>query len=152
MNSLGGHDTMETLKTCITAGDCYAGSISITTDAGIHLQSVSRCCHDDLCNRLEVTLPAMNLTSNGLQCPVCFAFGSDHCEGTETLNCTGADSHCITVSGMLNSAGSPSRFSAKGCSTQTACSLPLGMGLYSAGIIFNLSRITCSPASNASSG
>ncbi|XP_062996731.1 phospholipase A2 inhibitor and Ly6/PLAUR domain-containing protein-like [Elgaria multicarinata webbii] len=150
MNSLGGGDTVETLKTCIAAADCYAGSISITTNGGIHLQSVSSCCQDDNCNRWELNLPPMNLTSNGLQCPVCFAFGSDHCEGTETLSCTGVDNHCITVSGMLNAGGLPSLFTARGCSTETACSLPLGMGLYSAGVLFKLNQVVCNPALKAS--
>ncbi|KAJ6615901.1 hypothetical protein lerEdw1_015113, partial [Lerista edwardsae] len=151
-NSLGGSDTTETLKTCIAAADCYAGSISITTDATVHLQSISSCCQDDLCNRRELSLPPVNLTSNGLQCPVCFAFGADHCDGIETLGCAGADSHCISVAGMMSTGGGPSRFTARGCSTGTACSLPLGIGLYSAGTVFNLSRVTCSPQPKASRG
>ncbi|CAI5781070.1 A2 inhibitor and Ly6 PLAUR domain-containing [Podarcis lilfordi] len=149
MNSLGGDDTTETLKTCIAAEDCYSGSISVTTNAGLHLQSISSCCQDDLCNRWELTLPPTNLTSNGLQCPACSVFGSSHCKATEMLNCTGTDNRCIMVSGTLNAGGLPSTFTARGCSTETACSLPLGTALYSAGVIFNLDKVSCSPAPKA---
>nr|XP_056702310.1 phospholipase A2 inhibitor and Ly6/PLAUR domain-containing protein-like [Euleptes europaea] len=149
-NSLGGGDTTETLKTCIPAGDCYAGSISITTGAGVHIRSISRCCQDDLCNQWALNLPPMNLNRNGQRCPVCFAFESNHCEGNETLTCMGADNHCVSVSGTLNIAGQLSPFAARGCGTATVCSLPLGVGLYSAGVIFTLEKVLCSPAPNTS--
>ncbi|KAH0631447.1 hypothetical protein JD844_005776 [Phrynosoma platyrhinos] len=148
----GGSNTVETLKTCVAANDCYAGSISITTNAGLHLESISSCCQDNLCNHRELNLPPVNLTANGLECPVCFVFGSDHCEGMEFLSCTGVASHCITVSGTLQAGGLPSLFIARGCSTETACSLPLGRGLYSTGIIYNLNRLECNPASKARNG
>ncbi|XP_015268600.1 PREDICTED: phospholipase A2 inhibitor and Ly6/PLAUR domain-containing protein-like [Gekko japonicus] len=169
-NSLGGGDTTETLKTCIAAADCYAGSISISTGAGVQIRSISRCCQDDLCNqwalnqrvlRDDVTserrhctghiVPPLNLNPNSLRCPVCFAFESNHCEGNETLACTGVDNHCVSVSGTLNIAGHLSPFAARGCGTATACTLPLGVGLYSAGVIFTLDKVLCSPAPNAGS-
>ncbi|KAJ7304107.1 hypothetical protein JRQ81_011631 [Phrynocephalus forsythii] len=101
MNSLSGEST-ETLKACITAASCYAGFISVTTNAGLHMESVSSCCQYDLCNRWDLNLPPKNGTSNGLECPVCFIFGSGHCEETESLKCVGLANHCITVSGTLN--------------------------------------------------
>uniref|UniRef100_A0ABM5ESB8 Phospholipase A2 inhibitor gamma subunit B-like n=1 Tax=Pogona vitticeps TaxID=103695 RepID=A0ABM5ESB8_9SAUR len=104
MNSLSGSDTTKTLKTCIGAADCYAGSISITTNAGLHLESISSCCQYDHCNRWD-------------------------------LNC-----------------GPPSKFTAQGCSTESACSLPLQTGLYSAGVIFNLDQVECSLPRKVSSG
>ncbi|KAL8219593.1 UNVERIFIED_CONTAM: hypothetical protein K2H54_028227 [Gekko kuhli] len=150
-NSLGGGDTTETLKTCIAAADCYAGSISINTGAGVQIRSISRCCQDDLCNQWALNLPPLNLNPNGLRCPVCFAFESNYCEGNETLACTGVDNHCVSVSGTLNIAGHLSPFAARGCGTATACSLPLGVGLYSAGVVFTLDKVLCSPAPNAGS-
>ncbi|XP_078236435.1 phospholipase A2 inhibitor and Ly6/PLAUR domain-containing protein-like isoform X1 [Pogona vitticeps] len=152
MNSLSGSDTTETLKTCIGAADCYAGSISITTNAGLHLESISSCCQYDHCNRWDLNLAPRNITPSGLECPVCFMFGSGHCEGTEFLRCAGLASHCITVSGMLNAGGPPSKFTAQGCSTESACSLPLQTGLYSAGVIFNLDQVECSLPRKVSSG
>ncbi|XP_048357977.1 phospholipase A2 inhibitor and Ly6/PLAUR domain-containing protein-like [Sphaerodactylus townsendi] len=144
-NILGGGDTTETLKSCVAADDCYAGSISLSTGAGVHIRSFSRCCQDDLCNQWALNLPPANLNPNGLRCPVCLALESNHCEGNETLTCTGADNHCVFVSGTVNIAGQPSLFAARGCGTATTCSLPLRVGLYSASIVFTLDKVLCSP-------
>nr|XP_060639704.1 phospholipase A2 inhibitor and Ly6/PLAUR domain-containing protein-like [Anolis sagrei ordinatus] len=152
MNSLGGSNNIETLKACVAAEDCYAGSISVTTNAGLHLESISSCCHDNLCNRQDLNLLPVNLTANGLECPVCFAFGSDHCEGTEFLSCTGEASYCITVSGTLRAGGLPSSFAARGCSTEIACTLPLKTALYTTGLVFNLDSMECSSALKARKG
>ncbi|KAF7242524.1 phospholipase A2 inhibitor and Ly6/PLAUR domain-containing protein [Varanus komodoensis] len=150
MNSLGDGDATETIKTCIPGDDCYASPISITTDGGLHIRSVSSCCRDDNCNRRELNLPPTNQTSNGVQCPVCVGFGSDHCIGAEALGCTGVDDRCISVSGMLNTGGLPTQFSARGCGTEAACFLPLGRSLYTAGVVFKLDQVVCSPAAKAS--
>lgn len=50
----GDGETTETLKTCIAADNCYAGSISFTTDAGVHMRSASTCCQDSFCNQREL--------------------------------------------------------------------------------------------------
>uniref|UniRef100_A0ACB8FS77 Uncharacterized protein n=1 Tax=Sphaerodactylus townsendi TaxID=933632 RepID=A0ACB8FS77_9SAUR len=92
-----------------------------------------------------LNLPPANLNPNGLRCPVCLALESNHCEGNETLTCTGADNHCVFVSGTVNIAGQPSLFAARGCGTATTCSLPLRVGLYSASIVFTLDKVLCSP-------
>ncbi|XP_015746273.2 phospholipase A2 inhibitor and Ly6/PLAUR domain-containing protein [Python bivittatus] len=151
ISSLGADKITETIKTCIAGSNCQPGPISVTINSEIHFWSTSSCCQDDLCNSKKLDLPPVNTTPNGLTCSACFNIGFDQCEMVDSLNCTGEDNHCITTSGTLSIGDNPVPFAAKGCSSASACSLPLETSIYSAGVTFHLNKIGCKPATRASS-
>ncbi|XP_063168240.1 phospholipase A2 inhibitor and Ly6/PLAUR domain-containing protein-like [Candoia aspera] len=152
INSLGAEKMTETVKTCTAGRACQPEPVSVTINSDIHFWSTSSCCRDDLCNSKKLNVPPVNTTPNGLTCPACFNLGFDQCEVIESLSCTGEDNHCITSSGTLSTGGiTPMIFAARGCSSASACSLPLKTSIYTAGITFHLNKIGCNPARRASS-
>ncbi|CAM5176276.1 unnamed protein product, partial [Eretmochelys imbricata] len=65
------------------------------TAGAYRLRWNSTCCRADRCNLPEITLQPSSGVPNGLQCPSCFARGSDVCVPSEVLNCTGLQTQCI---------------------------------------------------------
>nr|XP_020668435.1 phospholipase A2 inhibitor and Ly6/PLAUR domain-containing protein-like isoform X1 [Pogona vitticeps]XP_020668437.1 phospholipase A2 inhibitor and Ly6/PLAUR domain-containing protein-like isoform X1 [Pogona vitticeps] len=153
-NNLAGTKTSGLYKACqYDAQACSEKVMSITAEKGLFWRSNTACCNQDNCNTASIRVPPKNLTQNAQRCPACFTFASDRCENTERLSCTGAESHCITVSGMLSAGSEPfSPFAAAGCSTATACSLPIRAALYLENMAFVFNKVVCHPAVNASSG
>ncbi|KAJ7304109.1 hypothetical protein JRQ81_011633 [Phrynocephalus forsythii] len=153
-NNLGGREMSGLYKACqYDSQACGEKIMSITAEKGLFWRSNTACCEKDHCNTASIRVPPKNLTQNTLRCPACFTFGSDRCKNTETLHCTGAESHCIHFSGML-SAGAEAfaPFASAGCGTATACSLPARSALYSGNMAFVFNTIVCHPVVNATSG
>ncbi|XP_058051018.1 phospholipase A2 inhibitor and Ly6/PLAUR domain-containing protein-like [Ahaetulla prasina] len=151
INSLWSDKIIETTKVCSVRSSCQPEPISVTINSEIHFWSTSSCCQEDLCNKKELEMPPENTTLNGLTCPACFNLGSDQCKVIESLNCVGEDNHCITTSGTLSAGDNPTVFASRGCSSASACALPVDTSIYSAGITFYLKKIGCSPAVRANS-
>ncbi|XP_013920903.1 PREDICTED: phospholipase A2 inhibitor and Ly6/PLAUR domain-containing protein [Thamnophis sirtalis] len=151
INYMGSEKITETVKGCSVRSACLPGPISVTINSQIYFWSNSSCCQGDQCNNQKLDMPAENTTLNGLSCPTCFILASDECDEMESLNCVGEDNHCITTSGTLTAEGIPVAFASSGCSSASACALPLDTNIYSAGITFHLKKIVCSPAVRANS-
>uniref|UniRef100_A0A8C5RLT4 UPAR/Ly6 domain-containing protein n=1 Tax=Laticauda laticaudata TaxID=8630 RepID=A0A8C5RLT4_LATLA len=148
INSLLSNKTTETVKLCSDRTDCQAGSVSVTFNSENHFWLIINCCQGDLCNK-KLDIPAKNTTLNGLTCPACFGIGLDQCEVDGSLNCVGEENRCITASGTMTTGGDPMPIASRGCSSASACALPVDTNLYSAGITFRLKKIGCSPAVRA---
>uniref|UniRef100_A0A8C0G4N4 UPAR/Ly6 domain-containing protein n=1 Tax=Chelonoidis abingdonii TaxID=106734 RepID=A0A8C0G4N4_CHEAB len=81
---------------------------------------------------------------NGLQCPACYAPGSERCESDGNLRCTGGADQCAVVVGTL--AQGAASFALGGCATRAACEIKtLESGVFT----YNLTKIQCSPAPRA---
>uniref|UniRef100_A0A8C6VGE5 Phospholipase A2 inhibitor and Ly6/PLAUR domain-containing protein-like n=1 Tax=Naja naja TaxID=35670 RepID=A0A8C6VGE5_NAJNA len=144
INSLSvSEKTIETIKVCSDSRSCRAGPVSVTINSEIHFRSISSCCQGDLCNNKKLDIPPENTTLNGLTCPACFDLVSDQCNTVGTLKCVGEDNHCITTSGTIAAGDIPVKLVSRGCSSASACALPLDTDIYSAGITFLLKKIEC---------
>ncbi|KAL8219605.1 UNVERIFIED_CONTAM: hypothetical protein K2H54_028559, partial [Gekko kuhli] len=153
--NLGGPKTSGVFRSCEwNTQSCEQKVMTITGGKGLYWTSNTECCTTDNCNAGPISVPPVSLTPNGLKCPTCFAFRSaSDCEADEMLTCTGTQDHCISISGFVNEEGGlSSPFIAKGCSTATACFLPLATDLYSSGISFNFNNIICNPSPSHNSG
>ncbi|OXB57102.1 hypothetical protein ASZ78_011766 [Callipepla squamata] len=63
------------------------------------------CCAGDACQTASVSLPPENNVPNGYQCPACYSVDSFHC-ANETVNCTGSESQCVDLAGLMNTGNS----------------------------------------------
>ncbi|XP_030068318.1 phospholipase A2 inhibitor and Ly6/PLAUR domain-containing protein-like [Microcaecilia unicolor] len=79
-------------------------------------------CKEDNCNNGTVTVPAINMTKNGLECPACYIKGSYECTEVGTIKCIGNQEQCLEYSGELRRPGTPfEKYEYKGCATTGAC-------------------------------
>ncbi|CAM5135037.1 unnamed protein product [Natator depressus] len=91
-----------------------------------------------LCPRLTPTL-------NGLRCPACYSMFSHHCS-EEIIDCPGAQTHCIHVSGTMKSGGTTIHTTMKGCATKSACTYSQPYKPFQ-GFSMNFTTAECRPAS-----
>ncbi|EMP26448.1 hypothetical protein UY3_16464 [Chelonia mydas] len=102
------------------------------TAGAYRLRWNATCCRADRCNLPEITLQPSSGGPNGLQCPSCFARGSDVCVPREVLNCTGLQTQCIQFAATAGPG--------------TGAGAPLGVGPASGG------PVACSPALGGPTG
>ncbi|XP_061453180.1 phospholipase A2 inhibitor and Ly6/PLAUR domain-containing protein-like [Rhineura floridana] len=152
-DNMGGVEISEVYKACQDDSQFCNAVNSVSATKGIYSRTNMLCCNKDMCNAAPIAVPPKNLTENGVSCPACFAIGSDSCEQSETLRCTGDDNHCITVAGSLSRGGAPSStFAISGCSSTSVCSMTVDMEFSMGDSTFILKSNTCNPAPNPSSG
>ncbi|XP_071968989.1 phospholipase A2 inhibitor and Ly6/PLAUR domain-containing protein-like [Engystomops pustulosus] len=87
---------------------------------GIESYNVAKCCGGDLCNNGSITLPPINRTENGVQCPGCFA-KAENCTPTQNIKCRGPQTKCYTFSGGIYNGTQFERWSHQGCTTENVC-------------------------------
>ncbi|XP_048476495.1 urokinase plasminogen activator surface receptor isoform X2 [Rhincodon typus] len=102
-----------------SCGSCW-DPVSLNTGSVI-LSESSRCCDFNLCNDQTVA-EARNSTRNGLECRGCFSNSSESCRLSEqTVQCTGAETRCMNVSGIQAVVSTRQQFFAKGCVSKRVC-------------------------------
>ncbi|XP_067399721.1 phospholipase A2 inhibitor and Ly6/PLAUR domain-containing protein-like [Emydura macquarii macquarii] len=110
------------------------------------------CCATDGCNAGTIPVPAVNLVPNGRQCPSCYAKGADRCKDMKPLPCTGAEDHCVEITGTLIMGDIVLTKAAAGCGSPGSCNLAVGVKKYVQGVVETLSRAMCYPAPRAGGG
>ncbi|XP_050786884.1 phospholipase A2 inhibitor and Ly6/PLAUR domain-containing protein-like [Gopherus flavomarginatus] len=131
------------------------GTVTVTVGSSLILRSAVQCCQQDRCNSDSPTLSPVNTTRNGLQRPVCDVRDSVQCESKETMPCTGAEDHCVSMAGMLrtNEGYLPETpLTVQGCATKSACALKNGFPVFAGLFTYTVSTVdTCAPAQNSAS-
>ncbi|GAB0202877.1 phospholipase A2 inhibitor gamma subunit B-like [Grus japonensis] len=91
-------------------------------------------------------VPPENNVPNGYQCPACYTVDSFQCGG-EIVNCTGSETQCVDLAGLMNSGGLSLKAAMKGCTTISECNL-VGDGKNNLGMMdIKLRQFQCRPAS-----
>ncbi|XP_067399726.1 phospholipase A2 inhibitor and Ly6/PLAUR domain-containing protein-like [Emydura macquarii macquarii] len=144
--NLGANPYIYTAKSCLEPENCDPGPFTITFAPNITVRVNFSCCATDGCNAGTIPVPAVNLVPNGRQCPSCYAEGADRCEDMKPLPCTGAEDHCVEVTGTLTMGDITLTKAAAGCGSPGSCILALGVKKYAHGVEEVLTWAQCYPA------
>ncbi|XP_074048825.1 phospholipase A2 inhibitor and Ly6/PLAUR domain-containing protein isoform X2 [Macrotis lagotis] len=146
--ALGNKESVDTSKSCMKYKDCYSGFISTTLGRGDHMVTNSYCCQEDGCNQGTIPIPKNNSTLNGLSCPSCMATFQETCSGEEVVQCLGQETHCLYLSGVVQTGLFNTKFATRGCATKSACLVEVGAEVPSVTYTYELRRADCAPASH----
>ncbi|NXD12310.1 PLIA inhibitor, partial [Nothocercus nigrocapillus] len=142
---IGGMVISSSFKTCLMSNVCHLGAVTMNYGK-VKGRTGLACCVGEACQTTSPSLPPVNNVPNGLHCPACYSIDSFHC-GNETVNCTGSETQCIELAGLINSGGLSMKVAMKGCTTVSECS-EKGEGKKQLGMIdMKVKQFKCKPAS-----
>ncbi|XP_009930531.1 phospholipase A2 inhibitor gamma subunit B isoform X1 [Opisthocomus hoazin] len=142
---MGGMAIPSSIKTCLPSSICQIGPITMNYGK-VKARSHLACCTGADCRTISVSLPPEDNIPNGYQCPACYSVDSFQC-GNETVNCTGYETQCVDLAGLMNSGGLSLKAAMKGCTTISECNI-VGDGKNNLGMMdIKLRRFQCKPAS-----
>ncbi|XP_010114433.1 PREDICTED: phospholipase A2 inhibitor 25 kDa subunit-like [Chlamydotis macqueenii] len=141
---IGGMAIPSSIKSCLPSSVCQLGPITMNYGK-VKARSNLACCTGDDCRSISVSLPPEDNVPNGYQCPACYSVDSFQC-GDEIVNCTGSETQCIDLAGLMNSGGLSLKAAMKGCTTISECSV-VGDGKNKLGMMdIKLRRFQCKKA------
>ncbi|XP_067397676.1 phospholipase A2 inhibitor gamma subunit B-like [Emydura macquarii macquarii] len=138
------------IKACLSSSICNLGPVFMTFGNGISVRTNVACCVGRSCQTASITVPPANTTLNSHQCPACYSVFSHHCT-EEIIDCTGAQTQCIHISGTVKSGGTTVKTTMKGCATESACTNLQQFKGAIGGISAHLTTAECRPAFHAAS-
>ncbi|XP_008496396.2 LOW QUALITY PROTEIN: phospholipase A2 inhibitor and Ly6/PLAUR domain-containing protein-like [Calypte anna] len=144
---MGGMEIPSTTKSCMPSSVCQVGPIPITMNYGkAKARSQLACCTGHECETISVSLPPEDNVPNGYQCPACYSVDSFQCSN-EIVNCTGSETQCVDLAGLVNSGGMTLKAAMRGCTTISECTM-IGDGKTNVGMMdIKLKQFQCTPAS-----
>ncbi|XP_062456240.1 phospholipase A2 inhibitor and Ly6/PLAUR domain-containing protein [Rhea pennata] len=143
--TIGGMVIYSSIKACLMSSACHLDAVTMNYGK-VKGRTGLACCVGDACQTTSVSVPSVDNVPNGLQCPACYSVDSFQC-GNETVNCTGSETQCIDIAGLLNSGGLSMKVAMKGCTTISECS-DAGEGKKQLGMIdMKIKHFKCKPAS-----
>ncbi|XP_030399238.1 phospholipase A2 inhibitor and Ly6/PLAUR domain-containing protein-like [Gopherus evgoodei] len=145
-NTLGAENS-GMYQSCADSRQSLTGFLAFYFGDKVAVEIRSEICKSGDCSA-ESTPSRMAISSvhNGLQCPACYAPGSESCESDGNLRCMGGANQCAVVVGTLAQDGVAIPFAARGCATQAACEIKtLESGVFT----YKLTKTQCSPAPKA---
>ncbi|NWR88629.1 PLIGB inhibitor, partial [Furnarius figulus] len=141
---IGGMSIPSSIKSCLSSSLCHHGPVTVNYGK-VKAKSHMACCTGDDCQTISLSLPPDNNVPNGYQCPACYSVDSFQCSN-EIINCTGSETQCVDLAGLMNSGGLSVKAAMKGCTTVSECKI-VGDGKTSLGMIdMKLKRFRCTPA------
>ncbi|XP_021237129.1 phospholipase A2 inhibitor subunit gamma B-like [Numida meleagris] len=141
---IGGMAIPSSIKACLPSRICQMGPVTMNYGK-VKARSRLACCMGDACRTTSVSLPPENNEPNGFQCPACYSVDSFRC-ANETVNCTGSESQCVDLAGLMNTGGLTVKAAMKGCTTISECNA-VGDGKNNLGITdIKIKRFQCHPA------
>ncbi|XP_015703768.1 phospholipase A2 inhibitor and Ly6/PLAUR domain-containing protein-like [Coturnix japonica] len=142
--TIGGMAIPSSIKTCLPSRICQMGLVTMNYGK-VKARSSLACCVGDACQTASVSLPPENNVPNGFQCPACYSVDSFQC-GNETVNCTGSESQCVDLAGLMNTGGLTVKAAMKGCTTMSECNA-VGDSKNNLGMMdIKIKRFQCQPA------
>ncbi|CAM4698480.1 unnamed protein product [Caretta caretta] len=125
-------------------------NISLFFGNGVFVKIQSQTCSTNSCNtRFSPVWPIINTVYTGGRCPICIAPGRSSCSSTETMQCEGRASQCISISGQISEDNITIPFAASGCATPNACELKKGEILNSGVFTYRITQTECYTPSGA---
>ncbi|NXP24669.1 PLIGB inhibitor, partial [Scytalopus superciliaris] len=141
---IGGVSIPSSIKSCLSSSMCHHGPVTMNYGR-VKAKSHMACCTGDDCQTISVSLPPDDNVPNGYQCPACYSVDSFQCSN-EIINCTGSETQCVDLAGLMNSGGLSVKAAMKGCTTVSECTI-VGDGKNSLGMIdMKVKRFQCTPA------
>ncbi|NXK94644.1 PLIGB inhibitor, partial [Formicarius rufipectus] len=141
---MGGVSIPSSIKFCLSSSLCHHSPVTMNYGR-VKAKSQMACCTGDDCRTISVPLPPDDNVPNGYQCPACYSVDSFQCSN-EIVNCTGSETQCVDIAGLMNSGGLSVKAAMKGCTTVSECNI-VGDGKNSLGIMgIKLKRFQCTPA------
>ncbi|KAM9367670.1 phospholipase A2 inhibitor gamma subunit B-like [Phaethornis superciliosus] len=141
---MGGMVIPSYIKFCLPSSICQLGPITMNYGK-VKARSQVACCRGHDCGTISVSLPPEDNVPNGYQCPACYSVDSFQC-GNEIVNCTGSETQCVDLAGLMNSGGMTLKAAMKGCTTIPECTL-VGDGKNNLGMMdIKLKQFQCTPA------
>ncbi|NXD83365.1 PLIGB inhibitor, partial [Halcyon senegalensis] len=119
--TIGGLAIPSSIKSCLPSSMCHLGPINMNYGT-VKSRSQLACCTGNDCRSISVSLPPEDNVPNGYQCPACYSMDSFQCSN-EIVNCTGSETQCIDLAGLISSGGLTLKTAMKGCTTMSECSL-----------------------------
>ncbi|NXC20663.1 PLIGB inhibitor, partial [Corythaeola cristata] len=142
---IGGMAIPSSIKSCLPSSMCNLGPVTMNYGK-VKARSHLACCTGDDCRTTSVTLPPEDNVPNGYQCPACYSVDSFQC-GNEIVNCTGSETQCVDLAGLMNSGGLSLKAAMKGCTTISECKIAED-GKNNLGMMgIKLKQFKCKPAS-----
>ncbi|XP_009685413.2 phospholipase A2 inhibitor NAI [Struthio camelus] len=143
--TIGGMTISSFIKTCLMSSVCHLGSVTMNYGK-VKGRAGWACCVGDACRTASVSMPPVDNVPNGLQCPACYSIDSFQC-GNETINCTGSETQCIDLAGLINPGGQSMKVAMKGCTTISECN-GAGEGKKQLAMMdMKITQFKCKPAS-----
>ncbi|XP_075763471.1 phospholipase A2 inhibitor PIP-like [Pelodiscus sinensis] len=134
-------------KGCMSSRECNAGPTFMTFGKGKTKRAIIACCQVDGCSPDVAKVPSLDTTPNGRRCRGCYSLPPEQCH-EETIDCVGAETKCIEVSGTTKAGGTARKAIMKGCVTPAACTyITEGQGPF-AGINADPADVKCTEASS----
>ncbi|XP_067424415.1 phospholipase A2 inhibitor and Ly6/PLAUR domain-containing protein-like [Emydura macquarii macquarii] len=145
-NTLGAENS-GTYQSCADSRRSLTGFLAFYFGDKVAVEIQSEICKSEDCNIESMTSRlAISTIHNGLQCPACYAPGSESCESDGRVLCTGGADQCAAVIGTLAQGDVTIPFAARGCATRAACGITtLESGVFT----YKLTEAQCSPAPKA---
>ncbi|NWI96857.1 PLIGB inhibitor, partial [Pitta sordida] len=141
---IGGMSIHSSIKFCMTSNMCHSDPVTMNY-GNVKAKSRMACCTGDDCQTVSISLPPDDNVPNGHQCPACHSMDSFQCN-PEIINCTGSETQCVDVAGIMNTGGLTMKAAMKGCTTVSECRIA-GDGKNSLGTMdMELKRFHCTPA------
>ncbi|XP_005313558.1 phospholipase A2 inhibitor gamma subunit B-like [Chrysemys picta bellii] len=138
------------IKACMSSKQCGLSPLYMTFGNGISMSTNIACCVGQACKTASVTVPPADTTLNGLRCPACYSVFTHHCS-EEIIDCTGAQTQCIHISGTVKSGGTTVHTTMKGCATESDCTNIQKFEGTFAEFNMDYSKAECRPAFRATS-
>ncbi|NXC38052.1 PLIGB inhibitor, partial [Penelope pileata] len=142
--TIGGMAIPTSIKACVPSRICHMGPVTMNYGK-VKARSHLACCMGNACRTTFVSLPPEDNVPNGYRCPACYSVDSFQC-GNETVNCTGSETQCVDLAGLMNSGGLTLKAAMKGCTTISECNA-VGDGKNNLGMMdMKIKRFQCNPA------
>ncbi|NWH58179.1 PLIGB inhibitor, partial [Geococcyx californianus] len=142
---IGGMTIPSFFKSCLSSSACQLDPITMNYGK-VKARSLLACCKGDECRKISISMPPENNVPNGYQCPACYSVDSFQC-GNEVVNCTGFETQCIDLAGLMNSGGLSLKAAMKGCTTISECNIAKDAKSNLAMMDIKLRHFQCKPAS-----
>ncbi|XP_069737053.1 phospholipase A2 inhibitor 25 kDa subunit-like [Phaenicophaeus curvirostris] len=142
---IGGMAIPSFFKTCMPSSVCQLDPITMNYGK-VKARSLLACCKGSECQKMSISMPPENNVPNGYQCPACYSVDSFQCSD-EIVNCTGLETQCIDLAGLMNSGGLSLKAAIKGCTTISECSIAKNAKTNLGMMDIKLRQFQCKPAS-----
>ncbi|NXY44687.1 PLIA inhibitor, partial [Ceuthmochares aereus] len=142
---IGGMAIPSFFKTCMSSSACQLDPITMNYGK-VKARSLLTCCKGDDCQKISISMPPEDNVPNGYQCPGCYSVDSFQCND-EIVNCTGSETQCIDLSGLMNSGVLTLKAAMKGCTTISECGIAKNAKSNLVMMDIKLRQFQCTPAS-----
>ncbi|XP_078511670.1 phospholipase A2 inhibitor and Ly6/PLAUR domain-containing protein-like isoform X2 [Lissotriton helveticus] len=109
------------VRSCGQSSDCNK-TLSLSNPS-MTVNMITTCCNTDDCIPKLPPVPPSNDTLNGVTCKSCLDVTSSSCDTTDTVNCTGVETKCISYAVTTTFSSQFTNLALRGCAAPGFCNL-----------------------------